>query len=96
MPCRRSATGGWIRIIKLDPINGFAAESTASLVIQGATQFGSAPRIASRERGDETLFCCALGRRAPHRNRLGVTIPASGLIAGALTVFAVRLPVWLV
>ena len=43
-----TATGGWriiktlgVKMIKLQPVNGFAAETAASLVILGATHFGT-------------------------------------------------------
>ncbi len=94
--------GGWriirtlgTRIIKLEPINGFAAEATASAVIQGATQFGFPV---------STTHCVSgavMGVGATRRVsavRWGVarsivtawvlTIPAAGLIAGTLTLVA--------
>ena len=57
-----TAAGGWRiiktmgqRVVKLDPVHGFAAETTAATIIFGASHFGDArlddPRHLDRDHG---------------------------------------------
>ncbi|KAF5033713.1 Phosphate transporter family protein [anaerobic digester metagenome] len=92
-----TALGGWKivktmghRIFKLEPVHGFAAETSAAMVITGASLFG-APISTTH-----TISACVFGVGATKRLsavRWGIagnlvvawvlTIPASALIAGA-------------
>ena len=91
-----TAVGGWKiirtmghRIFKLEPVHGFAAESSAALVITGASMFG-APISTTH-----TITACIFGVGSTKRLsavRWGVagnllvawilTLPASALVAG--------------
>ena len=89
-------TGGWriihtlgARVIKLDPIHGFAAKTSAATVIQVATHFGLPVSTT------HTITAAIMGTGATQRLsavRWGVagnivtawilTLPAAGLVAG--------------
>ncbi len=94
--------GGWriirtlgTRIMKLEPINGFAAETTASAVIQGATQFGlpvsTTHCVSGAVMGVGATKRLSAVRWGVARTIVAawvLTIPAAGLMAGALTLIA--------
>ena len=78
-------SGGWrimhtlgAKVIKLDPIHGFAAETSAATVIQIATHFGfpvsTTHTITAAIMGvgaTQAAQGCALGRGRQHRHGLG-------------------------
>jgi PiT family inorganic phosphate transporter len=90
-----TATGGWRiiktmgnKMIKLQPVNGFAAETAASIVILGATHFGTP--VSTTHVISSSIMGVGTAKRAS-AVRWGVagnmavawvlTIPASGLVA---------------
>ena len=90
-----TAAGGWriiktmgVKIIKLQPVNGFAAETAASIIILGATHFGTP--VSTTHVISSTIMGVGTAKRASAVN-WGVvgsmliawvlTIPASGLVA---------------
>ncbi len=91
--------GGWriirtmgTRIIKLQPINGFVAETVAALVIQVATQL-SQPVSTTHVVSGAVMGSGATGRLSAVRWGVArnivfawiLTIPAAAIVAGALT-----------
>ncbi len=93
-----TATGGWriiktlgVKMIKLQPVNGFAAETAASLVILGATHFGTP--VSTTHVISGSIMGVGTAKRAT-AVRWGVagnmmvawllTIPASALVAFAI------------
>lgn len=85
-----TAAGGWRiirtlghRMVKLQPVHGFVAETTAAVIIQAASSWGIPALDHARHfdvyhgrwRG-ETLQRCEVGNRRP--NRLGVGINVAG------------------
>jgi PiT family inorganic phosphate transporter len=93
-----TATGGWRiiktmgnKMIKLQPVNGFAAETAASIVILGATHFGTP--VSTTHVISSSIMGVGTAKRAS-AVRWGVagnmavawvlTIPASGLVAFAI------------
>jgi len=99
-----TAAGGWriiktmgSKVVKLDPVHGFAAETTAALVILGASRLGvpvsTTHVISSAIMGVGTATRPKAVRWIVARS-IGVawilTIPASGLVAG-LTFLVVNL-----
>ncbi len=90
-----TAAGGWriiktmgVKMIKLQPVNGFAAETAASLVILGASHFGTPVStthvISSTIMGVGTAKRLSAVRWGVAGNMLVawiLTIPASGLVA---------------
>jgi PiT family inorganic phosphate transporter len=93
-----TATGGWriiktmgTKMIKLQPVNGFAAETAASIVILGATHFGTPVStthvISGSIMGVGTAKRASAVRWGVAGNMLFawvLTIPASGLVAFAI------------
>ncbi|MDQ6748191.1 MAG: inorganic phosphate transporter [Candidatus Dormibacteraeota bacterium] len=91
--------GGWriirtmgTRIIKLQPINGFTAETVAAVVIQVATQFSQPVStthvVSGAVMGSGATARLSAVRWGVARNILFawvLTIPAAALVAGALT-----------
>ena len=85
--------------MKLDPVHGFAAETTAASVILGASHFGI-PVSTTQVIASAITGCGSVDRpKAVHWGVVGdiltawiFTIPAAGLI-GAVT-FAADLPVF--
>jgi PiT family inorganic phosphate transporter len=90
-----TATGGWriiktmgVKMIKLQPVNGFAAETAASIVILGATHFGTP--VSTTHVISSSIMGVGTAKRAS-AVRWGVagnmavawvlTIPASGGVA---------------
>ena len=90
-----TAMGGWriiktvgVKMIKLQPVNGFAAETAASIVILGATHFGTPVStthvISGSIMGVGTAKRVSAVRWGVAGNMLVawvLTIPASGLVA---------------
>lgn len=91
--------GGWriirtmgTRIIKLQPINGFTAETVGALVIQVATQFGQ-PVSTTHVVSGAVMGSGATGRLSAVRWGVArniviawvLTIPAAAVVAGVLT-----------
>ncbi len=93
-----TATGGWriiktmgTKMIKLQPVNGFAAETAASIVILGATHFGTP--VSTTHVISSSIMGVGTAKRAS-AVRWGVagnmavawvlTIPASALVAFAI------------
>ena len=91
-----TAAGGWriiktmgTKVVKLDPVHGFAAETTAASVILGASHFGI-PVSTTQVIASAITGCGSVDR--PKAVRWGVvgdiltawifTIPAAGLIGG--------------
>ena len=84
-----TAAGGWRiiktmgqQVVKLDPVHGFAAETTAATIILAASSFGmpvsTTHVISSRDhRGglERAVLGGSLGRRRQHRGRLGADDP---------------------
>lgn len=99
--------GGWriirtlgTRIIKLEPINGFAAETTASAVIQGATQLGFPVSTTHCVSGaiigvgaTKRLSAVRWGVARGIVTAWVLTIPAAALVAATLAFVAVRIHV---
>ena len=84
-----TAAGGWRiiktmgqRVVKLDPVHGFAAETTAATIIIGASAFGmpvsTTHVISSAIIGERPLLRRPLGCRREHRDRLGPDDPGFG------------------
>jgi inorganic phosphate transporter, PiT family len=91
-----TAAGGWriiktmgTRVVKLDPVHGFAAETTAATIIFGASQLGMPVSTT------HVISSAIMGTGASDRfnavrwgvaRQIGIawvlTIPASGLVAG--------------
>jgi PiT family inorganic phosphate transporter len=90
-----TAAGGWriirtmgTRVVKLDPVHGFAAETTAATVILGASQFGmpvsTTHVISSAIMGVGSTGRLSAVRWGVARNILTawvLTIPAAGTVA---------------
>ena len=84
-----TAAGGWriirtmgSKVVKLDPVHGFAAETTAATIIFGASHAGDAgehdPRHLERHPGGRLrpiVLGGSLGRCRRHRDRLGPDHP---------------------
>lgn len=97
-----TATGGWriirtlgTRVIKLEPIHGFAAETTASLIIGGASHFGipvSTTHVITTSimgvGATRGLSAVRWGLVAKIIWAWCLTIPFTFLLAGFLTFFA--------
>ncbi|HXE72584.1 MAG TPA: inorganic phosphate transporter [Candidatus Nitrosotenuis sp.] len=101
-----TAVGGWriirtmgVKMVKLQPIHGFAAETSASLTLMGAAHFGFPVSTT------HAIACAIMGAGASRRlsavrwgvaGRIlwawGLTIPAAALVAG-LCFTAIRLMV---
>ena len=88
-PARGESTRG-SRIFKLEPVHGFAAETSASLVIAGASMFG-AP-VSTTHTITASIFGVGSTKRlsAVHWGVAGnlliawaLTIPAAALLGGA-------------
>jgi PiT family inorganic phosphate transporter len=98
-----TAAGGWRiirtmgqRVVKLDPVHGFAAETTAATIIFGASQFGmpvsTTHVISSAIMGVGSSDRLSAVRWGVAGNIIGawiLTLPASGLMA-ALAYFALE------
>jgi len=91
-----TAAGGWriiktmgAKVVKLDPVHGFAAETTAASVILGASHFGI-PVSTTQVIASAITGCGSVDRpKAVHWGVVGdiltawiFTIPAAGLIGG--------------
>ena len=94
-----TAAGGWRiiktmgqKVVKLDPVHGFAAETTAATIILDRVALRDAgvddPRHLERDHGrrlEHPAVGRPLGRRRQHRDRLGPDDPRVGARGGSPT-----------
>ena len=79
------------KVVKLDPVHGFAAETTAATIILGASRFGmpvsTTHVISSAIMGvgsSDPALGGPLGRRRQHRDGLGPDAARGGSRGGGL------------
>ena len=106
--CAGTAAGGWriictlgYKMVKLHPVNGFAAEATGASVLLAAAHFGMPVSTTHAITTSIMGVGCAKGSNALKLNVVErivwawlLTIPASGLIAHGLVRLA-RAAGWL-